>query len=198
MTQTSGTPETSGGNLADNADYYVQITGSDTQNQYESQIYQVSNAINVSGGGGAGSIQVTTPNVPGFTYSVYISVGSGALPMNLGLSAAGPTTGPYAGQAVQLPYNTLVTITGFGLMQVPPAAPKDTVTVWPTYVFGEDAFCALELERLTWTRLFEADKSDPLNQLRVVGWKGWDGYVITNQQFMARIESSASNTGAYT
>lgn len=196
LSQSSGTPSSSGGALATNADYYVQVTGSDTQNQFESQIYQVSNAISVTGP--TGSISVTTPNVAGFTYNVYIAVGLNALPMNLGLSAAGPTTGPFAGQAVQLPPNTTVVITGIGLMQVPPAAPANGVTVWPNFVFGEDAFCALEIERLTWTRLFEADKSDPLNQLRVVGWKGWDGYVITNQQFMARIECGASNTGAYT
>ena len=195
LTQSAGTPGSSG-NLATNADYFVQVTGSDIQNQYESQIYQLSDAIDVTGGPN-GSIAVTVPSVQGFTYSIYVCVGASSSPMNLGLSASGPTTGPYAGQAVQIPPGTTAVITGIGAIGIPPAAPADTVTVFPTYVFGEDAFCALELERLTWTRLFEADKSDPLNLLRIVGWKGWDGYVITNQQFMARIESSASNTGAY-
>jgi N4-gp56 family major capsid protein len=194
LAQSAGTPGTAG-NLATSANYYVQVTGSDIQNQYESQIAQVSAAISVTGP--TGSISVTVPSTQGFTYSIYIAMGVNASPMNLGLSASGPTTGPYAGQAVQIPPGTTAILTGIGLMQIPPAAPAEDITVFPMFVFGEDAFCALELERLTWTRLFEADKFDPLNQLRVVGWKGWDGYVITNQQFMERIESSASNTGAY-
>jgi hypothetical protein len=98
---------------------------------------------------------------------------------------------------VQIPAATTAVITAIGIPQTPPAAPTTTVTVFPTFVFGEHYFAALELERLTWTRLVNADKSDPLNQLRIIGWKGWDGTVILNQQFGARIESSASGTGAF-
>jgi N4-gp56 family major capsid protein len=189
----TGTAGTSG-SLATGT-YYVQVTGSDVQNQYESQIYQVSSGIAVTGP--SGSISVTVPATVGYTYSVY--VGTSSAPMNIGASssAAVPTTGPYAGQAVQIAPGSTVVISSLGLMQVPPAAPATGVTVYPTFIFGEDAFACLELDKLQWTRLTEADKSDPLNQLRVIGWKGWDGTVITNQQFMARIESSASNSGAF-
>ena len=69
--------------------------------------------------------------------------------------------------------------------------------MFPTFVFGEDAFACLELENITWTSLFEADKSDPHNQQRVVGYKFFEGWVILNQQFLARIESTASNTGSF-
>ena len=69
--------------------------------------------------------------------------------------------------------------------------------MFPTYVFGRRAFASLRLEDLSWTRLFEADKSDPLNQLRVIGWKLFEGWTILNQQFLARIESTASNTGTF-
>jgi len=141
---------------------------------------------------------VTTPTSPAnYTYSVYVGVGAGAQPVNLGLSTSGPTTGPYAGQAVQLPAGTTVVITGIGIPQVPPAAPATGVTVFDSYVFGEHYFAALELESIQWNRLMSADKSDPLNQLRIIGWKGWDGAVILNQLFGAIIESSASGTGAF-
>jgi hypothetical protein len=186
-----GTAGTSG-SLATNT-YYVQVTGSDLQKQYESRIYQVSSGVSVTGP--SGSISVTVPSTAGFTYSVY--VGTSTTPTNLGLTAAGPTSGPYAGQAVQIPPGTTVVITGLGLAQIPPAAPATGVTVYPTFVFGEDYFACLELEGLQWTRLTEADKSDPLNQIRVIGWKSFDGAVITNQQFGCRIESSASNTGQF-
>ena len=85
------------GALAAN-NYYIIVTASDAQNQYESQIYQVSGALNVPGAGG--SIDVTLPANPGFTYNVYI--GLTASPVNLGVTTAGPSVGPYAGQATQL------------------------------------------------------------------------------------------------
>jgi N4-gp56 family major capsid protein len=177
--------------------YVITVTGWDTQNQYESQIYQTSGNISVTGP--TGSIAVTTPNTPGFTYAVYISQTNGTFATNLATtsSTTAPATGPYAGQAIQIPPNTTITLTNIGLFQVPPAAPATGVTVFPTFVFGQRAFACLKLEEITWTRLFEADKSDPMNQLRVIGYKFFEGWVILNQQFLARIESTASNTGSF-
>ena len=48
---------------------------------------------------------------------------------------------------------------------------------------------------MKFTYLKDADKSDVLNQLRIVGWKAMYGTLIQNQAFFARIEStSAFNT----
>lgn len=168
--------------------YYIQVTGSDTQNQYESRIYQVSTSASVTGPNG--SISLTTPNIAGFTFSVYI--GTTTSPQNLGLSASGPTQGPMAGQAVQLPANTAVVITGTGLAQVPPAAPATGVTVYPVFVFGEDAFGVIELENVDWSYLNQAEKADPNNQLRIVAWKLFNGAMILNSQFLARIECASA------
>jgi hypothetical protein len=181
------------GNLPSNAGYRVIVTGSDTQNQYESQIYAVSAAVNVTGP--TGSISVTTPNVPGFTYNVYI--GTTTSPTNLGLTTSGPATGPLAGQAVQLPPNTTVVITGIGAAQIPPAAPAAGVTVYPTFIFGRGAYAQISLDELKITALLDADKSDPLNQLRVVGWKVYYGTMLTNQQFMMRIEGTSNFTATF-
>jgi N4-gp56 family major capsid protein len=166
--------------------YFLQLTGVDTQNQYESRIYQVSTGISVTTGG----ISFTTPNIAGFTFNAYI--GSTASPGNLGLSTSGPNSGPMTGQAVQLPANTLITITGTGLMQIPPAAPATGVTVYPVFVFGEDAFGVIELENVDWSYLNQAEKSDPNNQLRIVAWKVFNGAMILNAQFMARIECASA------
>jgi N4-gp56 family major capsid protein len=187
----SGTGGTAGALATD--DYYIQVTASDSQTQYEKLIYQVSTGISVTGA--TGSISLTLPSTANYTYSVY--VGTTTSPQNLGLCASGPSTGPYAGQATQLAPGASVVITGIGLFQVPPAAPATGITVYPTFVFGRNAFAGLELENITWTRLFEADKADPLNQLRVIGYKFFEGWVILNQQFMARIESTASTSGAF-
>ncbi len=176
------------------ANYVIQVTGTDTLNQYgESLIYQYSGNISVTTGG----ISVTLPSTVGYTYSVYISAAGGTTAVNLGLSTSGPTAGPMAGQATQIAPGTTAIITGIGLFQVPPAAPATGVTVYPTFVFGSEYFACLKLDDVKWTSLFEADKSDPLNQLRVVGYKFMEGFVICNQQFGCRIETSVSNSGAF-
>jgi len=190
VAQVNGTPGT--GSLATNT-WFIQVTGVDTTNQYESRIYAVSAGISVVAGG----INLTTPNIAGFTFNVY--VGLTTSPTNLGLSTSGPTSGPMTGQAVQLPANTAVVITNTGLAQVPPAAPTPGVTVYPVFVFGEDAFGVIELEGegVEWSYLDKAEKADPQNQLRVVAWKTWTGAMILNSQFLARIECASAFSPAF-
>jgi N4-gp56 family major capsid protein len=88
-------------------------------------------------------------------------------------------------------------ITGTGMAQVPPAAPATGVTVYPTFVFGRGAYAQVVLDNVKFTYLKEADKSDPLNQLRVVGWKNFYGTLISNAAFMMRIESTSAFTGTF-
>jgi len=175
------------GSLATNT-YYAIVTASDTQNQYESQIYQVSAGISVTGPNG--SLQVVLPVLSGYTFNVY--VGTSNAPTNLGLSSAGPTSGPMQGQAVQLAGGQTVTITGLGAFQIPPAAPSTGVTVYPNYIFGRGAYAQVKLDEVKFTYLKDADKSDPLNQLRVVGWKTYYGTLLKNIQFAMRIESTSA------
>lgn len=189
---TSGTPG-SAGSLATSTTYNVIITGQDTQNQYESYIAQVSGNLSVTGPNG--SISVTTPNVAGYTFNVYI--GTTSSPANLGLSPSGPTVGPLAGQATQLPGNTTVTITGIGLAQTPPAAPATGVTVYPTFIFGRGAYGQVVLDEIKYVYLDKADKSDPMNQLRVVGWKVMYGTILLNQLFFGRIESTSAFSSTF-
>ncbi len=168
--------------------YYVQVTASDSQNQYESRIYQVSASVSVTGP--TGSISVVLPSLSGYTFNVYI--GTSTSPTNLGLCAAGPTSGPMQGQATQLAANQTVIITGTGTSQTPPAAPATGVTVYPSFIFGRGAYGQVMLDDLKTTYLKEADKSDPLNQLRVVGWKCYYGTILQNQSFFMRIESTSA------
>ncbi len=180
-----------GGTLAA-TNYFIVVTGSDVQNQYESRIYLVSASTAV---GANGAVQVTLPTTAGFTYSVYI--GTTNTPFNLGLSASGPISGPLIGQATQLAPGAVVTVTGIGLAQTPPAAPAAGVTVYPTFIFGRGAYTQVVLDNMKMTYLKEPDKSDPLNQLRVVGWKVFYGTLISNQQFFMRIESTSAFSSAF-
>src|SRR5208337_160363 len=165
-----------------------QVTGSDTQNQYESYVALASTGVAIAA---SGSFTITTPNVPGYTFNVYVSAPGGSTLTHLGLCTSGPTWGPYTGQATQLPAGTTVTITGTGIAQVPPAFPGNAtgLTVYPTFVFARGAYGQVVLDDVSFTYLKDPDKSDPLNQTRQVGWKTYYGTLIENQNFFGRIES---------
>ena len=182
MTYTPGTA----GSLATN-NYFVKVTGTDLQNQVESQVYAVSGAQAVTGPNG--SIDVLVPNTPGFTYTVYVALASNMTGAKIGLATAGPTSGPLAGQATQIPAGSHAIITGLGTAQQPPASPATGLTVYPTYIIGRGAYGQVMLDDVKFTYLTGADKSDPLNQLRVVGWKCFYGTLIENNTFFMRIES---------
>jgi N4-gp56 family major capsid protein len=169
------------------ATYNVIVTASDTQNQYESLIW-TNSTIAVTGP--TGSINVALVAQPGYTYNIYL--GTTSSPVNLAATVAGPTVGPYAGQATQLAPGQTVTLTGLGVAQVPPAAPGSGLTVYPTFIFGRGAYGQVQLDNVKFTYLKEADKSDPLNQLRIVGWKAYYGTLIENNLFFMRIESTSA------
>lgn len=177
------------GNLATGT-YRIQVTGVNPQTQYEELVYQQTTGIVVTGP--TGSISVTLPSTPaGELFNVYISAAGGTTNNNLALSASGPTVGPMAGQAVQLAAGSTVILTGIGVAQTPPAAPATGVTVYPTFIFGRGAYGQVMLDDIKFTYLKTADKSDPLNQLRVVGWKVFYGTLIQNNQFFMRIEGTS-------
>jgi hypothetical protein len=180
--------------------YYVQVTGVDTQNQYESRIYYASGSVSVTGPNG--SISVTLPSIAGFTANIYISqtAPSGntlASNANLGLSASGPVTGPYQGQATQIAFGQTVVITGAGIAQTPPSPPGNGLTVYPTYIFGRGAYGQVMLDDVKTSYLDTAEKADPLNQLRIVGWKVFYGTLLENVQFFMRIESLSNFSATF-
>jgi hypothetical protein len=187
------TPGTSG-SLA-GPTYYVQITGVDTNNQFESQVYAISGAQSVTGPNG--SISVVTPSTTGYTYNIYISTSSAMASASLGVTTSGPTVGPLAGNAVQLAPAATVVITGLGTAQQPPVAPGNGITVYPTYIIGRGAYGQVMLDDVKFTYLKDSDKSDPLNQLRVVGWKCMYGTLIENAQFYMRIESVSAFSATF-
>lgn len=186
-----GTPVASGGSLATATTYHIQVTGNDANTGYETQVYQIGGALSVTGP--TGSITLTVPNVQGFTYNVYIA--NGATPVNLALgtgTSAALGTLPANSTLTGLTYNTAAVVQAIGASQTPPAAPGTGVTVYPTYFFGRGAYGQVVLDDVKFSYLRDADKSDPLNQLRVVGWKMFYGTIILNNQFFARTEACSA------
>ena len=188
LTYTPGTA----GNLP-TGNYYVQVTGLPSQQNYEQRIYQVSGMQAVTGPNG--SISVTLPTQAGYVFNIYIGLASP--PTNLGVSASGPTSGPLMGQAVQLASGSTAVITAVGTAQTPPAAPATGVTVFPSFIIGKNAYGQVMLDDPKFTYLKTADKSDPLNQLRIVGWKVMYGTLLENQNFFMRIESTSLFTPTF-
>lgn len=176
------------------ATYYVQIVGFLNQLGYETLIGQPSGGI-VIGGAGVGSISITTPNVTGYTYGVYLD--TVVAPVHLGVSGSGPTVGPLAGQAVGIAPNTTITLTGVGVARTPPAAPAEDVSVYPTFFFGKDAYGQVMLDDMKFYFLDKAEKVDPLNQLYMVGWKCMWNTLILNNNFMARVESTSNFSATF-
>ena len=192
VAQVNGSASASGGNLATGT-YYVLVTGSPTATSVEQRIYQVSASISVTGP--SGSISVTLPTLAGYVFSVY--AGTSTTPTNLGLSSSGPSVGPLAGQATQLASGSTVVLTGVGVAQTPPAPVATGVTVFPTMFFGTDAFGQVLLDDVKYQYLSSADKSDPMNQTRVVSWKMMYGTIILNNAYMARTESGSAFSAGF-
>ena len=125
---------------------------------------------NISVSGPNGSIAVTLPVLSGYTFNVYVGTTIAARrtwgsPRQVrrparcrvrrrSLPAVRPSPSPASASS-----------------QIPPAAPTTGVTVYPNFIFGRGAYGQIMLDDTKFTYLKEADKSDPLNQLRVVGWK---------------------------
>lgn len=183
---------TSGGSLTTNT-YFIQITGAPAQTSVEQRIYQVSSGVAVTGP--AGSISVVLPTLAGYVFNVYI--GTSTSPANLGLCSSGPSNGPMAGQATQLTSGSTVLITGIGAAQTPPAAPATGVSVFPSIFIGNHSYGQVLLENPEFHYLTGADKSDPLNQTRVVSWKVFYGSIILNQNFLVRVETASAFTPGY-
>lgn len=190
----NGTAQTVGGALT-TATYYIQVTASPALTSVEQQIYQISSSISITGPTGA--ITVALPSLPNYVFNVYISTSSTMAGAALGLCPQGPTTGPLAGQATQLAGNQTVTITGTGTTQAPPAAPTTGVTVFPTFFIARESYGQVKLDDVEIHFLNQADKSDPINQTRVVSWKVFYGTILLNQNFFARCESSSAFAVSY-
>ena len=91
-----------------------------------------------------------------------------------------------------------VLVTGIGAAQTPPSAPATGVTVFPTIFLARGSYGQVILQNPEFQYLRDADKSDPLNQTRVVAWKVFYGSILLNQAFLARTESGSAFAPGYT
>ncbi|WP_105132353.1 N4-gp56 family major capsid protein [Burkholderia sp. BE12] len=190
----NGSASTSGGQLATGT-YYIQVTAAPALTSVEQTIYQVSSSISVTGP--TGSISVTLPSFPNYVFNVYIGTTSNPANLATAIGNGVPVTGVLAGQATQLQPNQTVTLTGIGVTQTPPAAPANGVSVFPVLFIGNHSYGQVLLENPEFHYLTGADKSDPLNQTRVVSWKVFYGSILLNTAFLARVECGSTFAPGY-
>ena len=102
-----------------------------------------------------------------------------------------------AGPPRQLAPGAVVVITGVGAARTPPANPGTGITVYPTFIFGRDAYGQVMLDDMKFYYLKGAEKVDPLDQLRMVGYKVMYGTIILNNNFFLRIESTSNFSATF-
>ena len=134
-------------------------------------------------------ISVALPTAAAYMYRIYLGLDGATkyLVPSVGTTltaAAEDLTGPcYEGN--QTVYLYTLPTTG----DTSPVAPASGVTVHLVWIFGAEAFGAVELQALEATLTpNEASDSDPLKQRRKIGWKVFYKCVVQNNNFLRRIE----------
>jgi N4-gp56 family major capsid protein len=174
ITGASGAGSATAGSLAASTTYYFKVSAVEDATGFETGV-----SVEFTGATGVGqsSVDITIPNVSGYTYKVYAGSSTGVLYLKASGIAGGST------------YN-VGSIPTSG--DVPPATPASGVTVHFSWVLGMESFACPELQSLqTYITNGQATDSDPLAQRRKAGWKVMFKCVICNQAFLSRIESAS-------
>lgn len=161
--------------------YDAKLAVVDKKTKHETFITAI---INVTTGGAQTSVDVTVPALPagataGSLYRLYFGLDGGVL-----YKAADDI-------APSSVYNQGVLPTSGAVAQ---ASPPSGIPVHISFVLGKEAIACPELNKLKayLTPAVPSD-SDPLVQRRKVGWKTDYKPVITNEDFLARLEHACTN-----
>jgi hypothetical protein len=170
-----------GGSLANSTAYDFKVTLVDANTKVETHI---SALVEATTGASDEVIRVTLPALPagapaGSTFKVYAGADGGTLYL------------AQEGLAASATYDVLAIPTSG---DVAPVSPPSGVPVHTTFVVGKEAIACIELNKVkSYLTPATPSDSDPLVQRRKVGWKCDFKAVITNEDFLARIESYATN-----
>jgi len=81
----------------------------------------------------------------------------------------------------------------------PPAAPASNADVYPMFFIAQDAYVCKKLQgydslKIMVKEIDKPDGSDPLGQRGTLGWKAYQGLMITDQNALVRLEVACSNS----
>lgn len=181
LTGAAGAGSATGGSLSASTTYNAKLAVVDANTGHETFISATFNAVT---GAGQSSVDITIPALPanstaGSVYRLYFGGNGGTL-----FKAAD-------GIAASSTFNQKVLPTSGSVAQ---AAPPSGVRVHHAFILGKEAISCIELNKVQsfLTPAVPSD-SDPLVQRRKVGWKADFKAVITNDNFLARIEHYTTN-----
>ena len=174
------------GSLTPATTYYFKVAVVDKATGHETWISAEFNATTNGAGVGSDSIDVTIPALPANAtanslFRVYAGTASGGSLFVFSNDQA----------ASSLEVVTSIPTSGDVAQATPPASP---LTVYHAWIFGrQGVICAnLNQIRAYLTPAVPSD-SDPLVQRRKVGWKTDFKTVISNDNFLARLEHTTTN-----
>lgn len=181
MTGNSAASSATAGSLSNSTQYDFQVSVVDALTGFERFVSAVFSGTT---GGSATSIQITLGALPtGATAASTLNIYAGAHAGTLFLSS----TGNAASGSVNV---GVLPTTG----AVAPAAPASGFKTHFTMIFGKEAISCVELNKIhAFLTPATPTDSDPLVQRRKVGWKAQFKAVITNDNFMARLEHATIN-----
>jgi N4-gp56 family major capsid protein len=177
----SGASSATGGSLANSTTYNAKVAVVDKMTGHETYL---SATFNAATGMSATSVDITIPALPAGATSgskMRLYFGSNGGTLYLAANDIDPSS----------TYNQKTVPTSGSVAQ---AAPPATYAIHLTFVFGKEAMACIELNKMKATLTPNvASDSDPLAQRRKAGWKADFKAVICNEDFMARIEHTATN-----
>lgn len=180
LTGASGANSATGGSLSTSTTYNAKLAVVDANTGHETFMSAVFNCATTTGT----SVDITVPALPsgstaGSVFRLYFGQNGGTL-----YKAAD-------GIAASSTFNQKVLPTSGSVAQ---AAPPSGVRVHHAFVLGKEAISCIELNKVhSYLTPAVPSDSDPLVQRRKVGWKADFKAVITNDNFLARIEHYTTN-----
>lgn len=180
LTGASGANSATGGSLSTSTTYNAKLAVVDANTGHEIFMSAVFNAATTTGT----SVDITVPALPAGSPSASL--------FRLYFGSNGGTLYKAAdGIAASSTYNQKTVPTSGSVAQ---AAPPSGVRVHHAFILGKEAISCIELNKVQsfLTPAVPSD-SDPLVQRRKVGWKCDFKAVITNDNFLARIEHYTTN-----
>jgi len=168
----------SGGTLV-TGNYQIVVVARDMTSDYERKISQNSANYAVSASITTGSIAVTTPTSPNYSYDIYMTLVGGVVPYK---------------QFSRVGANTTVTITTASVATSPisPTAPANQLEIFMGWMLGKDAFARVKLNQMSMQSYVTppgASWPNPLAQGRKVGTKIMFKTAIQDQNFLIRMET---------
>lgn len=169
-----------GGSLANSTTYNAKLAVVNANTGHETYFTAI---LSGATGGSATSIDVTVPALPsgipaGSTFNLYFGSNGGTLYLAATGIAASST------------YNQKTVPVSGNVAQV---SPPSGIPVHTSFVVGKEAIACIELNKVkSYLTPAVASDSDPLVQRRKVGWKCDFKAVITNDNFMSRVEHATN------